>query len=118
MTDDQYLVLEKRVTSRGYTPFPYAFRSASPERASYNLRILAVGEVYMSDPFYHTGWRFSEVKFKPAEGTGTWLLWFALGDSGCVGNEYEAYLTHQRKTQVDRAVIGVGQSQYVDGAGS
>lgn len=118
MTYDQYLALEKRDTSRGYAPFPYAFRSASPERASYNPRILAAGEAYVSDPFYHTGWRFSEVKFKPADGTGTWLLWSALDDSGCVGNEYEAYLTHQRKTQVARAVIGMGQSQYVDGGGS
>lgn len=117
MTYGEYLTLEAVDTSLGTLEFPF-YRSASPAKAVQYPKILSSGESYTSQPFYESGWRFSESKFKAADGTGTWLLWTAVGDGGVVGNEYEAYRTYQTKQSIGRAKIENGRSQYVDGQGS
>lgn len=97
---------------------PILVRSASPYRATNNPKILPLGQSYRSQAFSGSGWRFSELKFEAVQGTGTWLFWESVGDSGLVGNEYEAYRTYESKKTVSRAVIGNGQGKYVNGEGS
>ncbi|HEL1584662.1 TPA: hypothetical protein TXJ06_001399 [Streptococcus suis] len=117
MTYENYLKLETIDTSLDFMESPF-LRSASPDKAVQYPKILAAGESYASQPFSGSGWRFSESKFKAASGTGTWLLWTAVGDGGVVGNEYEAYRTYQTKQSIGRAKLESGESRYVDGQGS
>lgn len=57
------------------------------------VRVLAYGDTYTSSPFSGTGWRFSNLQFKPASGTGNYLRWSSYVDSGRVGNYNEGYAT-------------------------
>lgn len=119
MTYGEYLEKEQTDTSSDTFVVSYIqFRSASPSKASGNPKVLKLGEFYQSNPFYERGWRFSELKFKAADGTGTWLLWKTYKDGGVVGNEWEAYQTYQSGQSIGRAKIEANQSQYVNGNGS
>ncbi|MGT2772619.1 hypothetical protein [Streptococcus marimammalium] len=65
--------------------FTFTPLAATPPRKSYNL---PANKVYTSDPFTASGWRYGEFRFYPALGTGSYLYWSALGDSGLVENGY------------------------------
>lgn len=67
------------------------FGATPPE--SNTLRTLNYGDVYTSKPFSGSGWRFSNLQFKPASGTGKYLRWSSYVDSGRVGNYNEGYAT-------------------------
>ena len=53
---------------------------------------LGDGSSYKSSKFSASGWRYSELKFKPADGTGKWLLWTSCGDSAKVGTLWQAMI--------------------------
>ncbi|WP_394406080.1 hypothetical protein [Streptococcus sp. 20-1249] len=116
MKYSDYRLLDAIDTSLPSYPFPF-FRSASPDKAVQNPKILANGETYRSQPFSGKGWRFSELKFKAKPSTGSWLLWTSIGDSGLVGNEWEAYRTYQG-TRTYRAALESIVPQYVNGDNS
>lgn len=116
MTYGEYLTREQTDTSLDAFVSSYiGFRSASPRKAVENPKILQLGQHYRSNPFSAQGWRFSEAKFKAADGTGTWLLWETYGDGGVVGNEWEAYQTYQSGQSIGRAKFGANSKQYVNG---
>lgn len=58
-----------------------AFRAAYPP---FEKRVLKLYESYWSNPFSQSGWRYGELKFYPAKGTGDYLLWEAILDTGIV----------------------------------
>lgn len=118
MTYKEYKSLEKKDTSLPYVDLPVMTRAASPSTVVNNPKTLQNNQVYRSDPFSESGWRFSHLKFKAAAGTGTWLRWTAIGDGGCVGNEYEAYRTYQTQQAVCRLGLAPNQSAYANGEGS
>lgn len=104
MTYAEYKALEKKESSLPYPELSVMTRSASPDRAVNNPKILSANEYYRSADFSGKGWRFSNIKFRAADGTGTWLRWTAIGDGGCVGNEYEAYQTYKSGQAISRKV--------------
>ena len=65
-------------------------RSASP---STSLYVLKGNTSYRSDAFSGSGWRFSNYYFKPASGTGEYLLWSSFIDGGRVGSYDDACAT-------------------------
>lgn len=118
MTYAEYKALEKKESSLPYPELSVMTRSASPDRAVNNPKILSTNEYYRSADFSGKGWRFSNIKFRAADGMGTWLRWTAIGDGGCVGNEYEAYQTYKSGQAISRKGLAKGQVAYVDGKGS
>lgn len=63
--------------------------------ASNRVRELEYGKKYYSAYFTGKGWRFSDVQWKAAPGTGDYLEWSSLVDSGRVGSYGEAYATYK-----------------------
>lgn len=57
------------------------FRAAYPPVREH---VLELYDSYYSNPFSGKGWRYGEIKFYPADGTGDYLLWEAIMDSGLV----------------------------------
>lgn len=112
-----YLKLEQKDASVGFVTLPPVFRSASPHKASQTAKILVDGEVYTSNFFSGSGWRFSELKFRPSHGTGSYLRWTSIGDSALVGSEYQAFHTWQTGVGTSMAVLGNGETRWVDTTG-
>lgn len=111
MTYKEYKELPPQEGSiSGGEMFPMT-RAANPY--SQRGKILAYDEVYVSNEFSGTGWRFSNLKFIAANGTGRYLKWTSLNDSGRVGGYNSATSTYQ-----GRGIYGVpleiGQTVYVD----
>ncbi|MEY8462614.1 hypothetical protein [Streptococcus merionis] len=71
------------ISFENYPEVPISpFRAASPP--TNNIRVLRTDEFYYSNPFSASGWRYGEIKFLPAGGTGDYLFWEAYIDSGIV----------------------------------
>jgi hypothetical protein len=70
-----------------------------------------------SKPFSGSGWRFAGYIYKPSKGTGDYLQWQALGDSGNVGTESDAKETYRVGTAFGTALYDDGYGQYFTGPG-
>lgn len=55
------------------------------------VKVLKKGEIYNSNAFSGSGWRFAGTMFRAADGTGNGLRWTAIKDDGRVGTYNEAY---------------------------
>lgn len=73
-------------------PLGIATFGASPPPSS-SFRYLANGAEYWSSKFSGSGWRFGEVAFMPAKGTGIYLGWQTFKDDGVVGGPNQANST-------------------------
>lgn len=76
--------MEKKVMMGGYINLPIITRGTGvPE----TKRTLEYGDRHLSAPFTEPGWRVSNIKFYPSEGSGgPYLKWTSYSDSGLVGN--------------------------------
>ena len=75
-------------------------------------KVLGANQYYESQSFGGAGWQFSGFKFKPANGTGAYLAWRAIGDSGMVGSPAQAASTYTGRSQ--GVAIYPGKRQYID----
>ena len=74
------------------------YRGANPP-SSNTLITLNYGQIYYSNKFSGSGWRFSEHQFKAKSGSGgDYLRWRSFIDSGRVGNYNEGYATKNSGT--------------------
>lgn len=67
-----------------------ALRASSP---STSVKTLYAGADYRSEPFTGSGWRFAGTQFKPASGTGAYLLWVSQFEEGRAGTYAQARAT-------------------------
>ncbi|MDR0921120.1 MAG: hypothetical protein LBM95_01925 [Lactobacillales bacterium] len=79
-------------------------RGAAPAPLS-ALKTLVGGETYLSNGFSGRGWRYAESYYRPATGTGKFLRWETIKDSGIVGDREDANKTY-------RTGIGYGYKIY------
>ena len=114
MTYQEYKNIPPQESSiSGFEMFPMT-RAASPH--GQQPRILANNERYTSATFSGSGWRFSNLKFIAANGTGTWLRWTSINDGGRVGHYNSALDTYEGRS-IRGAELPMGQSKYVDTQG-
>ncbi len=73
---------------------------------------LNAGAKYVSSKFSGSGWRLSELKFKPASGTGYYLSWTSIGDSAYACTESQAYQSITTTSQVG-SILSQGTPRYV-----
>ncbi|RLY01726.1 hypothetical protein EAF07_09130 [Streptococcus hillyeri] len=112
MTYAQYKTLPKINASIGaFELFPL-FRAASPSGAT--EKVIEYGKHYTSENFSGRGWRFSGYKFKPSSGSGTYLKWKAVNDSGMVGNYDQAFATYSGQG-THGTFVSENQSLLIDG---
>ena len=84
-------------------------RGATPP-TGWSIKILAANDEYISDAFSGSGWRFSNYMFRPADGTGYYLRWTSINDSGRVGSYDNAVNTLNGNTQGMELQIGISRS--------
>lgn len=115
MTYQEYKNLPSQNSSiSGTELFRPMLRAASPHGQT--GKVLARNETYVSDTFSGSGWRFSNLKFIAANGTGTWLRWTSINDGGRVGH-YDAALDTYQGRSIRGTALQTGQSKYVDTQG-
>lgn len=73
---------------------------------------LAAGQVYVSNTFSGSGWRFSGYQFVADPSTGYYLKWTTYVDDGRVGNASLAMNT--LKGQISGIEIYKNQSKYIN----
>lgn len=59
---------------------------------SSDTKYIELDGYYMSNEFSGSGWRFSGYTFRPTPGTGDWLTYTSLGDSGRAGTAGDAQI--------------------------
>lgn len=81
---------------------------------SRQLKILNKGASYLSKTFAGLGWEYAGFGFQPQDGTGAYLMWTSLGDSGRVGDLLQANDNYQTGV-LNGTVINSGQTKWVTG---
>ena len=76
----------------------------------WDLYFLGANEHYLSGEFSASGWRFSNYMFKPESGTGDYLRWTSINDSGRVGGYEDAQNT--LNGIVSGMELPIGQSRW------
>lgn len=82
----------------------------SPSDDLYTLRSQAM---YTSEAFTGSGWRFAGYKFVAASGTGQYLLWNSVYDSGLVGTVTQAWST--KNGSPSGTEVGGLSGKYISG---
>ena len=78
----------KKIMSGEKSYITFSTRAGYP---STTLRYLGKNDIYKSDYFSGSGWRFGHYYFLPTAGTGDYLAWISYMNGGRVGSFSEAY---------------------------
>ena len=105
--------IEHSLQSSPLTLFEPSPGLLSADPFSQKGKVLADKEIYVSQPFSGSGWRFSNLKFIAANGTGRWLKWTSIYDGGRVGNYNSAESTYSGRGLYG-VELEVGRARYVD----